>query len=112
MERARRWFQECWQYPVIGFALITASACNSSPASSRARGAGATAAASDNAGTHVDVMCMGDRITVWMGDDGCGVKLVLDAWFAVGTTDLSQHPEATELHRDTHCRPAHRLFHA
>lgn len=61
MKRTKRRFQELWLYAVIGFALITASACNSSPASSGAREAGATAA-SDNAGTHIDVMCMGDRI--------------------------------------------------
>jgi len=61
MERTRRWFQELWLYPVIGFALITASACNSSPASSGSREAGARAA-SDNASTHIDVMCIGDRI--------------------------------------------------
>lgn len=61
MERTRRWFQELWLYPMISFALITASACNSSPASSGSREAGGTAA-SDTAGTHIDVMCIGDRI--------------------------------------------------
>ncbi len=61
MERTRRWLQQLWLYPVIGFALITASACNSSPASSGSREAGATAA-SGNADTHIDVMCMGDRL--------------------------------------------------
>ena len=61
MERTRRWFRGLWLYPVIGFALITACACNSSPASSGSREAGATAA-SNNAGTHIDVMCIGDRI--------------------------------------------------
>jgi hypothetical protein len=61
MERTRRWFQEFWVYPLISFAVITASSCNSSPASSGAREAGA-AAASNNAGTHIDVMCVGERI--------------------------------------------------
>ncbi len=61
MEPTRRWFREWWLYPVLGFALITASACNSSPASSGAQEAGAKAA-SDNAGAHIDLMCMGDRI--------------------------------------------------
>lgn len=50
-----------WLYPVIGLALIATSACNSSPASSRSREAGA-AAASNDTGTHIDVMCIGDRI--------------------------------------------------
>ena len=61
MERTRQWFQGLWLYPAIGFALFTASACNSSPASSGSRQTG-TAAASDNSGTHIDVMCIGDRI--------------------------------------------------
>lgn len=61
MERTRRWFRELWVYPWIAFALITASACNSSPVSSGGREAGA-AAAVNNAGTHIDVMCVGDRI--------------------------------------------------
>jgi len=61
MERTRRWFRELWVYPWIGFALITVSACNSSPASSSGRKAGAVAA-SNNADTHIDVMCVGDRI--------------------------------------------------
>jgi len=61
MERTKRWFRELWVYPVIGFALITASGCNSSPASSGSREAGATAA-SNSDGTHIDVMCIGDRI--------------------------------------------------
>jgi hypothetical protein len=61
MERTRRWFQELWLYPTIGFALITASACNSSPASSGSREAVGTAASTDT-GTHIDVMCIGDRI--------------------------------------------------
>ena len=61
MERARQWFQCLWLYPAIGFALFTASACNSSPASSGSRQAGA-AAASNNPGTHIDVMCIGNRI--------------------------------------------------
>lgn len=61
MRRTKRWFQELWLYPVIGLALITASACNSGPASSGTREAGATAA-SDSTGTRIDVMCMGDRI--------------------------------------------------
>ena len=61
MERTREWFQEVWLYPVIGLALITASACNSRPASPGSRAAGTTAA-SDNSGSHIDVMCMGDRI--------------------------------------------------
>lgn len=62
MERVRRWFRRVWLYPVIGFELITACACNSSPASSGSRKAGATAA-SNNDDTHVDVMCIGDRIS-------------------------------------------------
>lgn len=61
MERTRRWFQELWLYPVIGFALITASACNSGPASSGSQETGTTAA-SGSAGSHIDVMCIGDRI--------------------------------------------------
>jgi len=61
MERTRRRFRELWAYSVIGFALITASGCNSSPASSGSRDAGATAA-SNKDGTHIDVMCIGDRI--------------------------------------------------
>jgi len=55
------WFRELWLYAVIGFALITASSCNSSPASSGLREAGTTAASNDS-GTHIDVMCIGDRI--------------------------------------------------
>lgn len=62
MKQARRLSQELWLYPVIGFALITASACHSSPASSGSREVGVRTA-SDSAGTHIDVMCMGDRIT-------------------------------------------------
>ena len=61
MQRTRKRFRELWAYSVIGFALITASGCNSSPASSGSRDAGATAA-SNNDGTHIDVMCIGDRI--------------------------------------------------
>ncbi len=61
MEQTRRSFQRLWLYSVIGFVLIVASACNSNPASSGSREAG-TRAASDNADTHIDVMCMGDRI--------------------------------------------------
>lgn len=61
MERTRRWFRELWLYPVIGIALITASACNSRPASSGSREAGTTGAANDS-GTRIDVMCIGDRI--------------------------------------------------
>ena len=61
MERTRQWFQGLWLYPAIGFALFTASPCNSSPASSGSRQTG-TAAASDKSGTHIDVMCIGDRI--------------------------------------------------
>jgi len=49
-----------WLYPVIGFALITASACSSSTASSGSREAGAPV--SKDTGTHIDVMCIGDRI--------------------------------------------------
>jgi hypothetical protein len=61
MEQTRRWFREWWLYPVIGFALITASACSSAPSSSRSREAGG-AAVSNDTGTHIDVMCIGDRI--------------------------------------------------
>jgi hypothetical protein len=61
MEQTRRWLRGLWLYPVIGLALITACACNSSPASSGSREASATAA-SNNAGDHIDVMCIGDRI--------------------------------------------------
>jgi hypothetical protein len=61
MERTRRWFRDLWVYAVIGFALITASGCNSSPASSGSRDAGATAA-SNHDGSQIDVMCIGDRI--------------------------------------------------
>jgi hypothetical protein len=60
MERTTSWFQELWVCPVIAFALIT-SACNSSPASSGAREAGAIAA-SNNAGNNIDVLCVGERI--------------------------------------------------
>ena len=62
MEQTRRCIRELWVYAVIGFALVTASACNSSPASSGAREASAAAASNDN-GTHIDVMCIGDRIS-------------------------------------------------
>ena len=48
-----------WLYPVIGTALITAAACNSTSNSSRSREA---ATASNDSGTHIDVMCIGDRI--------------------------------------------------
>ena len=61
MQRTRRSFRDLWLYPVIGVALIFASACNSSPASSRTREAGATGASNDT-GTHIDVMRIGDRI--------------------------------------------------
>lgn len=60
MERIRRWFRVLWFYSVIGLALI-ASACRSNPASSGSREAGATSASNDP-GTHIDVMCIGDRI--------------------------------------------------
>ncbi len=60
MGRTGRLFQQLWLYPVIAFALIT-SACHTSPAPSGARDVGTTAA-SENAGAHIDVMCISDRI--------------------------------------------------
>jgi hypothetical protein len=44
MQRGRRSFRELWMYTLVGFALITASACNSSPASSGSLEGRATAA--------------------------------------------------------------------
>jgi hypothetical protein len=46
--------------PLIALALLVTSACNSGPSSRQGREGGATA--SDPAGSHIDVMCIGDRI--------------------------------------------------
>jgi hypothetical protein len=45
---------------LIALALLIAPACKSGPSSGSGREGGV--AASDGAGTHIDVMCMGDRI--------------------------------------------------
>ncbi len=61
MERTRVWFRELWFCALILLALIGASACNSTRASSGPRETPATTASNDN-GAHIDVMCIGDRI--------------------------------------------------
>ena len=50
-----------WSPIFMGLALVTISACNSGSASKDAGGR-EVAAGSSNAGAHVDVMCIGDRL--------------------------------------------------
>ena len=45
-----------WTYPMLGLALVVTSACNSSSVAKSA------SAATDGAGSHIDVLCIGDRI--------------------------------------------------
>jgi hypothetical protein len=45
-----------WTCPMLGLALVVTSACNSSSVAKSA------SAASDGAGSHIDVLCIGDRI--------------------------------------------------
>jgi hypothetical protein len=61
MKQTRRSFPRWRLYLVISLALITASACNSSPASG-AREA-TTAAAPNDGRNQIDVMCIGDRVS-------------------------------------------------
>lgn len=63
MKLTSRFFRELWLYPVVGFALIAASACNSSPASSGSREASGATTASNDTGNQIDVMCIGDHIS-------------------------------------------------
>jgi hypothetical protein len=56
MERTRTRWSKAWLFPIVGFALIAASACNSSPAST----SGGGSSASGNA--HIDMNCLGNRI--------------------------------------------------
>jgi len=52
-----RFSLKTWICPMLALALVVASACNSSSVSKGA------AAAADGPGSHIDVLCMGDRIS-------------------------------------------------
>jgi hypothetical protein len=60
MRQPTRLSATAWRLSAITLVLITASACHSSPGSKSAERS--VAAASDDSGAHIDVMCMGDRI--------------------------------------------------
>lgn len=57
----RGWLERLWVYPVIGLVLVTAPACNSGSALKDAQARASVA--SDKGSTHIDVMCVGDRIS-------------------------------------------------
>lgn len=59
MKRRGCW-TKLWFYSVMGLTLMVAVACNSGPASKNVEGK--PAAASDNDSSHIDVMCLGERI--------------------------------------------------
>lgn len=60
MRRRRKMSATRWHVLAITIALITSFACHSSPGSKS--GERLVAAASDDSGPHIDVMCMADRI--------------------------------------------------
>ncbi len=47
---------------IIGLAVLALSACNSGPGSSKARAEAASTTSGDSSGSHVDILCVGDRL--------------------------------------------------
>ena len=61
MHRNTAWLAKPWLHPLMCFVMLSMLECNSGPALKNGEKA-ALAAPSDSSGSHIDVMCVGDRI--------------------------------------------------
>lgn len=62
MKRERKQGVKSRLYGVMAFVMLAAAACNSGPGSRAQNKSGAESTTSGDPGTHIDVMCIGDRI--------------------------------------------------